>query len=428
MNLLDRIRPLQLMILAAGIFFSCESETNTFDFDLENNTAVELVELVLPTRSIFIDSLRTDNESTIVAGRYADARFGDIEAEGYTQIKYDDGRIISDTLKYDSLIINLTIENFVSNDPNAEVALDLFGIREDLEASVVYLKNKKGVTGFRLDTMRFNLQYSVDSLKQNIRVRADRLGDYIYSQLIDDDIDVETDGYTGDVGFVSKADNQTALTINLDSDSSELLLYTSFDTIVYETRLVFQDLHYSYVSNDFSGSQLEGITDREIFDLGTNEQFISPIFGIFNFVDFAPLQSFIESYGKVLINRAEIKTPYLTSIKEEVRNTRYYFHDSTYGIRGEGIFTNGYETAILSNEAYINESVQILIGSKVEGELYYSQDLTFFIENYYNYYLTQGDFLTDGIVITPNRWVTLQESELFSPSSTTIKIYVTSIN
>lgn len=416
-------------MLAAGIFFSCESETNTFDFDLENNTSVELIDLVLPSRSIFVDSLRTDNEFTVVAGKYSDARFGTIEAEAFTEISYSEGRIISDSLQYDSLIIKLTIENFVSNDPSLEGSFGIYGVREDLERSVVYLKDRDGITGILRDSMRFTLRDQFDSLKQNIKVNANFLGQYLYSELIDDDVNIEADGFITDLAFVSTDVNQSAITINLDSDSTEILLYTSFDTVSYETRFVFSDLvHYSSIINDYQGTELEGLEDRSLFDLNDETQVISPIFGVYNYLDLSPLQDFIVEYGKVLINRAEIRSSLMGSNKEEIPNLRYYFHDQNYGFKGEGIFTNGYFTAVLANQAYIDGATQLLIASLDKDESVYTQDITFFIENYYNYYVRQNDFLADGIVLTPNRFVTLQESELQHPSSTTVKIYVTSIN
>ena len=91
------------------------------------------MELVLPSRSIFIDSLRTDNESRLIAGNYRDERFGSIKAEAYSEVTFDEGQIIYDTLQYDSLIVNLTIDNFLTNDPGFQASFSLHKLSEEFQ-------------------------------------------------------------------------------------------------------------------------------------------------------------------------------------------------------------------------------------------------------------------------------------------------------
>jgi hypothetical protein len=425
MNLLDRIRALQLVLIATGLFFSCNSEEEPFDFGLENNTSVEFVELVLPSRSIFIDSLRTDNESTILAGTYRDNRFGQIEAEGYTQINYTSGDLVSDTLQYDSLVVHLTVDNYASNNDDLSVNLDLFTIDQDIESSVVYLKQNNGSPRTFVDSLSFTLSDTSEVMNQNVRIKADHLGSFLFRRLTQDSI--SSYGHLLDVVFRSSELNSSIVTFNVLSDSSEIFLYTSYDTTVYESRLTFQTQHYTHISNDLSGSEISNINDREVFDLSSNEQFISPIFGIYNYVDLTPLKDFVQNNDNILINSAEISTPLLSFAKQKVSGLRYYFYKDDIGIKGEGIFSDGANTAVLSSTAYRDQSFNVLaIGTLNEEEATYTSDLTFFTEFYYYYFAGEQQFLVDGLVLTPNAFVTLQEIELNNPS-TTVKLYYTSI-
>jgi hypothetical protein len=430
MNLLDRMRPLQLAMLAAGFFFSCESETGTFDFDLENNTSVKLIELELPSRSIFIDSLRTDNESRVVVGDYSDERFGNIEAEAYSEITYTEGRIIADTLKFDSLIINLTVDNYLSNDPELSGAYTISKLSQGLESSIVYLKDRQMETRAPLDTLNFSLIGDTEEQAQNLSIRADRWGRDLFTRITVDSVGQTLSAVIDEIALVPTEDNQTALSINLNSDSTEIILYSSYDTIPFETTFRFATNHFSYIDRSMTGAELSGIQNAERFDMSDDTQLVSAIFGIYNYVDLTPLKNYIvdNEDKSLLVNQAEINTPALASSSEEVSSFRYYFFDEQYGIRGERVFNSGFFTLILSNTGYLENSTTLLVSEFNEENRSYDQDITFFMENLVNYYEAEEEFIADGLVLTPNAFVGLQETQLTSPSSTSITLYITSID
>lgn len=427
MNLLDRIRPLQLAMLAAGFFFSCESETSTFDFDLENNTRVRLIELELPSRSIYIDSLRTDNESRLITGNFVHDRLGTVAAEAYSEITYTEGRVIADTLRFDSLIINLTIENFLTNDPQFGASFTIHKLTEELEPSIVYLKDRQIDVRGAIDTLTFTLEPTADGERQNISFRADRWGRDIFSRISIDSVGQVISAVVDEVGLIPVPGNQTAVEINLDSDSTELVLYSSYDTLSFETRFEFTTNRYSYINHDRAGSEIDGLDNAAIFDFSDGNQMISSLFGVYNYLDLTPLKDFISSNESILINQAEINTSALSSSSEEIGNIRYYFHKQAYGFSGEGLFSNGLLNAILTNAAYLNGEPSILVSTFNEDVNRYDQDITFFMESYSNFYLDQGIYIADGLVVTPDDFVSLEESLLTSPSSTTLIIYATSV-
>ncbi len=427
MNLLDRIRPLQLAMLAAGFFFSCESGTSSFDFDLENNTRVQLVELVLPSRSIFIDSLRTDNESRLIAGNYSDERFGSIKAEAYSEVTFVEGQIIYDTLQYDSLIVNLTIDNFLTNDPGFQASFSLHKLSEEFETSLVYLKeNKMGIRA-QIDSVSFPLIPTLDSQTQNVSFKANKWGRDIFTKITVDSVGQIINATVDNIALIPIEGNQTAISINLDSDSTELVLYSSYDTIAYETKFRLTSNNHSYISRVTTGNENNNMDDAAVFDMSDDSQLISSLFGVYNYVDLTPLQEFIASNKTLLINQAEINTSVQASSRDEVSEMRYYFYDEQYGFRGEGIFENAFLNAVLSNTAYLEGSSTLLVSEFNSEDEIYEQDITFFIESFANYYSEEGEFFANGLVLTPAEFVTLQESLLRNPSSTSIIIYATSI-
>ena len=77
MNLLDRIKS-GLIVLLILIFFACETDDTGLSVNIDNITDVSYAEFELKTTNLFVDSLRTDNDSSILVGSYNDVLFGEI--------------------------------------------------------------------------------------------------------------------------------------------------------------------------------------------------------------------------------------------------------------------------------------------------------------------------------------------------------------
>ena len=409
-----------LLSVVSGIFFSCESEDNVFDFELENKTQVQFKEINLPARSIFIDSLRTDNETTIIVGNYNDSAFGDIEAKAYCQLSYSDGRVPADTLTFDSLQLRLNLANFLTNDTDSTGYFYIYNFREDLLGSVVYLKDMTHTNGVLVDSV----EIKAGEYDQNIRVRADHLGARVFNLMAGQSSNIIFEGYTLNLAIIPKEGNQSAMTFNLRSDSSLLVFYSHYDTLNYTTELSFNGRLFSNISNDYGSGELNGVTERTPFDLPENRLAVNSIFGLYNYLDLADLQEFAsaEENENIIINRALITTDYSTSDKELVDGLRYYFYKNGIGFKGEGVLTDPYFTVVLTNQSYYTASQEVLVSSLDKADGNYASDITFFIESYYNHYLFEGEYLTDALVATPNSFVTLQESNL---GDTKLKLYYT---
>ena len=78
------------LIILISVFFSCDTQEDPgIQYELESNADVKLVEFVLPTSNVYIDSLRTDEENQILVGVKDDPITGSVRAESYFQLFYN---------------------------------------------------------------------------------------------------------------------------------------------------------------------------------------------------------------------------------------------------------------------------------------------------------------------------------------------------
>jgi hypothetical protein len=412
-----------IVLLSFILLVACESEDNSFDFNLDKGTSVERLEIALPSRSIFIDSLRTDNENNLIVGNYDHPELGDLSASSYSSLTFIEGRLPNDTLTFDSLKINLYVDSYKSSDDSGELQILVSQYEGEIQSSIVYLKGESLSLTRSYDTLMHTL--SGDNI-QKISINAPILGQRLFREMNSDNPEVSS-GYTTKIALSPVVGNQTAISFDKRVDSTEFVLYTSYDTLVFETKLVFGTNSFSNVDIDRSASQLNSIADRSLFDSPSGQQAISPLFGVFTYLDLEEVIAFITSSDRILINNAVISTATPTRRSFVSEELRYYFYDETYGFRGEGILTRPLGTIIISNDWYTTRTPEIQLGSFNSDSSEYNADVTFFVESLYNIYQQDSTLITEGLVLTPNRFLSLRESSL-SPNANKLVIYYTKIN
>ena len=429
MNLLGRIKPLLIPAVIAMAFFSCEQGNGLeVEDDAFNNTSVEFQEFSLHTTNIFIDSLRTDSENAIVTGRFSHPVFGSIEATGYAELNIAGGSIPADTLYYDSLLLKLQLENFRTQD-GGNVELYVKSLKKGkyfpnnvLFDDVIYLYTHDLVQdSLVVDTLRFN----VTSANQVVSYKANSLGKYIFDRLNLLSTTSEKLKFSDILAIYSAENNLSALTVDLLSDSSRMVMYMHDDSAtVYETRLDFKSNHITHITRNTAGTVIENLQTTDTFSVSSDFTYVSPLFGVYSLVGLHPFIDFVQNSGKIIINKAELVSE--TDVLDvPISSLRYYIHDEQYGIHGEGVYKDAKNYVVLSNESYFNNNTTQLFTNKLDSTVY-AGDVTFFTQYAVNQYIENKKITAHNLVVTPNKFVSLQESRLLAPG-VKLRIYYTTL-
>ena len=420
MNLLDRINSGLVLVIGLS-FFGCETDNQGLEFDLENNTSLAFEEFKLNTTNLVIDSLRTDSENRVVIGNYNHPQLGDVSSIGYLQYRFSGGTVLNDTLSFDSLVLDLNIQERISLSGQISDEFLLYNVLDQLYDEAVYLADfEVEIETSPLDTLSTQV-LEEESLNHT---RQFGFGRRLYSEL------VVTDSTT--IDFISAlaigpSMNSTSL-ISIDvaaSDSTKFSIFTSdSEGNSYETRFNFTGVYYSKLSRDRISLE-QPINDLDTFDLNTGYTFVNPIFGIHTLVDVSPLLDFVSTKEDILINRAEFS--YETfGTDSDVNTVRYFLYKPSNGIRGDGVFTDPINSIVLTNESYAPPFTGSVLISTLDSTSY-DADVTLFTEFFYNKFNTDNEFLAERLVISGSRSLDLSETRLIS-NEISFKIYYTTIN
>jgi len=423
MNLLVKINGGALLFLAV-LLFACEQNAGGLVLDADNNTTVKLAEFNLKSRNIIIDSLRTDSENTGVVGEINHPQFGDITSIANMEFGYGTGPWVADTLQYDSVLLFLNITDYTILPPDSLLQFTIHASDERIYNSAVYLSNRSLELSNRPDTM----QVKAKSKGRTVRMKLSRFGNILFEQ----QKALLQSSYTSFRSTMIIApvedSNHPAFVFNLQSDSSFIMLYTSYDTIKFQHRFRFTPQKFNTVLRDRSNSTIENYNNLDTFSIVNQATYINPLFGVMTQVDLDPLIEFADNIDNIIINKAEIK---LNSHVDNVNNVfgfRYYFHNENTGIKGEGIFSNPTNTLILSNEGYLSRSqssVLPLIALK-DGTGRFSNDLTLFTEVFYSLNNDQSELLTRKLVLVSQSNLTINEAVL-NQNEISLKVYYTTL-
>lgn len=423
MNLLVKIKGSALLVLAVFLF-ACEQNAGGLVLDADNNTTVKLVEFNLKSRNIVIDSLRTDSENAVVVGEINHPQFGKITSIANMEIAYGTGPWVTDTLQYDSAVLFMTIADYTPLPADSLLKFTIHTSDERIYSSAVYLSNRSFELSERPDT----IQVKAKSKGRTIRMKLPRYGNILFEQqkaLLETNF--RTFRNTLIVAPVEDS-NTPAFVLNLQSDSSFIMLYTSYDTIVFQHRSRFTPQKFNTIERNRVSSAIETYNNLDTFSINNQTTYISPLFGVMTQVDLDPLIEFVNSIDNIIVNKAEIS---LNSNVDDLNNIfgfRYYFHNENNGIKGEGIFTNPTNTLILSNEGYLsrNQSSVFPLIARKNNTGKFTNDLTLFTEIFYSFNKDQAELLTRKLVLVSQNNLTVNEAVL-NQNEIILRVYYTTL-
>jgi hypothetical protein len=409
------------VVLSALLLFltSCDSEIEGLEIANDEKTSVSFLDLSLPGKNIYLDSLRTDDEEQLIVGELSDQDFGASRATGFMEYVFTSGSFISDSLQYDSLIFTTRIRSIRGSGNN--LRLFVHRISENIYREAVYVRQKTATYSNRIvDTVNLDLNQGIDSV---LTISLPNHGQTLYNEM-----NGVTDLRDFSATFALVPDDNSDLLISLDlaDDTSSVVLYTSKDSLVYTSNYATDNVaHFSNISRDHSASNFSSLQDLDTFDINGG-MLLDPLLGYYPVVDMQPFIDFVTENDQILINKAEIEVELADNSGSSIEGIRFFFFKEGIGIEGDAQFVGSPLNSILmANESYLPQSPTIV---RIAGlqENQYRADVTLFTEVFYNNLRTNDLILAEKMVLIPNEPLTISTS--FMNPELRLKLYYTTIN
>ena len=398
MNLLVSKR-IGWLLTVSVLLIGCKEEEGLQVTPEVQKTKIEYIEFNLPASNIYIDSLRTDEGSSLLVGEYSDDIVGSVQSTGYSEFFYregplpyfffDNGNLIIDernlnfdSMRFESLSVTMRIAEFVhSSDPLVQ-NLEFYELEDSIFQNVLYLADRELPLGRSLgnDTKTFNpLGLSLIDLEPDSIVTVYTLDDTYGEELFDriasidpEDIDsiasslLEKRIRFPGIGFVS---NGSTGIINYDLSSSftnlELRMRPLKSDSIYVIKFLLSGANnFNHIVRDRDGSEFASVDDRRSLDVSSDFVYFNPIAGILPRIDLSPYLDFAEENEaeQIIVQRAQLSIGAETSeIIPNVENVKYYFSnednsnlaDVVYNINWAGIAVDPISTLLQTDNTYL---------------------------------------------------------------------------
>ncbi len=454
MNLLDKITHFKVSGLAIALipfFFACNDPTE-LGLELESNEnpiKAEKVEFILPSSSIYIDSLRTDASSLSVFGQYEDSVFGLVKAISFNEYNLNGGVIPEgDSLEYSSVFLTLSIDNAKSPGTLSGENIKVHKTLDTLYNQPIYLSSRETLyENESIGELSFDYQLNSDSInprKTVIRIPLhDDFGLFMYDKLDKAKVvgayrDSLFNGLyhypplalvPGDINkglfHFDLADDTTRLSIEMRSKNTGRLFTFDFD---------FIDSHYSQLIRDRSSAKLSDLTDN--YDESSVESslvYLNNLAGIYPKINMNPFHEFIKENNNFIVNRATLsfgvqRLPSLDFIDYTTSINAYFI--KLYGkINSSGAqLGNGFNNVLISESSYASSLINAppLNISFDEENLEYKANVTLFCQVLADYFNANIKPFTEELVLVDPNQISLSQAS-FNKGDIKLTIYYTTI-
>ncbi len=393
-------------MLLIPVFFGCETSSDLgIQYELDSEANVRFIEFDLPATNIFLDSLRTDGENTILIGNYSDPLTGSTTAEGYFQFFYEDGpmprsqmffedsitvsqdtirvlRMPQDTIKVDSIVITFESNTIIPKSGTSFQDFSLFELQDSLESSVVYLSNFQQTALTEIGSFSSSINTVLDTIYRFKLTES--FSQEFFSDLSDIALDtlqnVNSTTFQS-LGLISNTMSESIASFDLTSDTSRMIIYsspvdTSNDT-TYLTSFTFVGKNYTYLDREFSGSSFSGIGSNQDttavnrnFSLPSGQTIIDPLSGLNTAFSLEALIDFFNDNPKIIINSATMSFEFEEENDREILiNYMNFFRKSEDLIFGPALVSNPFGNIVMIDNAYLG-----LISDPANGALNEDED------------------------------------------------------
>ncbi|MFY0599589.1 MAG: hypothetical protein JXR03_07945 [Cyclobacteriaceae bacterium] len=437
-----------LVLLALIPFFFACDDPNALGVDLDNENAKTVTETItfdLPVSTIYIDSLRTDNDNVLIVGSTQDdPTFGDIKAIGYSEfIPGTGGYLPTDTVVFERAFLILESTSDYISGAAASQNITVYETTDTLFSAATYLSkiNVEYDNTMPLGSISEALgeQDSIFSIDL-----SDAFGRDLYVKL---DSAQDNGAYTDSLNsgvkpalVLEPSDNNQSI-FNFDLTSDTVGIYIEMkdpdnDSLLYFKFNLAGD-YYSQILRDRSGSTYASLVNNYDSVSGGENTHLNMIAGIHPRLDLNPYLDFLSENENIIVNRAEISIPTDNSDgSPEVNNIRYFIPSSNGRINGPAFLVNQSQIkdfGVLSNSGYrvFNGFPSMLISSFDNDDNSYFGNVTNFCQALLDFSLWDQTTATSKLVVDAKQLIlygatpTLVGQSTIPSSGITLKVYYT---
>jgi len=395
MNLLDKKTFLKgpgLALMLIPFFFACEDPSELgVRVDSDNqNIEVRDTTITLPLSTILIDSLRTNQFTTLLVGHMEDSVTGSVRCTAYTQYSPASGTFPGDSLDFVSAYISFKINEVRTTDNILSGHIDVHESDDTLYNQAIYLARRKiDYHPNPITQLDYNINIDEDSV---LTFQLNDLGLELYDQLVRYGTDTAFQDslkqnllYYQPLVFNTTSTNSGLMSLSLSNDTSALFIEMkspSSDSTYYY-RFNFNGRgHFTNIERDKAGSKLSILAEEYTNEVSGGYAYGSMVDGTFAKLDLTPLNNFIAENTGLIVNNSRIKlnnTDYGSEYVVPFASIRFYFirNGRINGPIGTSRLT-AYTSTILSNPSYSSSSIEYLNAIHEDEPPNYSGDITQF--------------------------------------------------
>lgn len=303
------------VMLLALFLFSCE-EPGEIDLGLNPADNIRLENRVFSVEAsqVWLDSIPTSRQGTLLFGKFRDDIFGEIKASTFAQLGIlpsGNPTIPTDAI-FDSLELKLAVTSYHGNLFSGQQVFSVFRLTEGFSPIAEYFPNSSlAFNPVPLGQKTMRVQPGLDSLI-SIRI-SDELGRDFFQKIIAGAPEIMSSAafqnYFNGIAIVPGDQNNGIYGVGVNSILSGMVLHfrAGSDTLSY--RFGFQgQAHFNRLQQDRSGSILAGITSPQVdFEPGTGEYYTHAGIGMLTKLKFSELEEFFKDVGVFKLNLAELE-------------------------------------------------------------------------------------------------------------------------
>jgi hypothetical protein len=455
----DKINKLSnagLMLFALIPFFFACNDPNSLGLELDNESAkseVKVIEFNLPAKTIYIDSLRTEDLGSLIFGSYYnDTIFGDVKARAYVEYYAGSGvlpsstdSLLNDTLVFESAFLYTKYRTLsVKDEFAAHEKFTIHLTKDTLFSSVRYLANMHTPFDASKSIASYSevFEYRDDSISK-IRLNDD-FGRMLFAKLDSAGRSKNTaykDSLTNRYSYYPalvlepSLDYEHLLTLDLSSDTSGIYINMKSKTGTgkYLYRFTLGGDYYSEIIRDRStGKHNDLIKDYDESSIASGNVHLNTIAGFHPKLDLSEYINFVKNTENIIINRAELAYSHASINPTQVppvKRIRYYFPQSNGRINilsADGTYGRYY--SLYSNTGYLSSSVTspILTTLYNDTNQNFSSLVTFFCQDILNSHIADIDPVTESLVLWSPDATTVGQTAI-PKSSIILKVYYTTL-
>ncbi|WP_258105369.1 hypothetical protein [Marinoscillum sp. MHG1-6] len=411
------------MLLALIPFFFACNDPNELGVELdEQNSKTELkfIEFTLPSLTMLIDSLLTDNARALLLGRIKnDSTFGSVRARSFVKYQPDGGTLPDDSLELVRAFVRVKYSKALLASDIPRNDFTIYEAKDTLFSSVTYLANTP---------TPFDGTNPIGSVSELLDIYSDSLTEIDLSTELANSLFTKLELATSSdpdyldslnnrkyyypaLVFEPGDDNEALLTFDMTLDTVGLFVEMQDSTGInkYYYKFSLQEKNYSQVIRDRTGSKYATLTESyDVYDQPETTVKLNAAAGLYPLVDLQPYLDFLDSSENIIINKAEvtIKNNELSEFIPPVSQIRYLFADEMNKIDAQGalgISGASGAHAVLNNSGYLTGSTgsaSLLTGTYSEDDLQYANEITLFSQVLLDQKLSDTDYISAKLAIT----------------------------